>query len=343
MAGTAKLPTMDDVAQRAGVSRALVSLVMRNSPKVSRQSRLAVLEAAEALGYRPNAMARTLAQQRSQTVGVVINDLHNPFFAEVAEGVHDVAVDRGYRLLLSSAWLGVEAEHRSIEAFLEHRVDGLIVIGSMADEAVLQAAAGAVPLVVVGRDVAGVDVVINDDEVGGRLVAEHLVAAGHRDIAHITGGAGAGAMNRRRGFEAALAEAGVRARILPGDFTEEAGRRAAELLLGSGSVPTAVFGANDLTAAGCRERLEEAGLLVPGDVSVVGYDATRLARNLTSVDQHSRDMGRLAMGCVLERLGGFRTATVKHVVQPDLVVRQTTGPPATRPTRRRSAGPLPAG
>ncbi len=320
---------MDDVATEAGVSRALVSLVMRGSPKVSDKRRAAVLEAADALGYRPNAAARALAERRSNTIGVIINDLHNPFFADVVDGIHDAAVEAGYRLLMNTSWLGDEAA--ALEAFLEHRVDGIMMLGPMATTEIIQRAAKQSPLVAIGSPVPGVDSVVNDDERGGELVAQHLVDLGHDDIAHIDGGTGAGAAGRKRGFLLASEAAGLKPRVVGGDYSEEAGSRGAKKLLGTKRRPTAIFAPNDLAAIGVLDRLQSAGLQTPEDVSVVGYDDTLLASltavSLTTINQPRAEMGRVGFECVMERLDGGRKAPVAHVLSPELVVRRTTGAP----------------
>ena len=208
---------MDDVAEAAGVSRALVSLVMRGSPKVSVQRRDAVLAAAKELGYRPNAAARSLAEQRSNTIGVIINDLHNTFFADVVDGIHTQSAEHGYRLLLNAAWRRDDDEARALDSFLEYRVDAVILLGSLLEKSALVEAAKACPLVVIGADAPGIDVVVNDDERGGELAVEHLVELGHRTVAHIDGGIGAGASHRRRGFVSACAAHGLDPVILGGD------------------------------------------------------------------------------------------------------------------------------
>jgi len=330
---------MDDVASVAGVSRALVSLVMRGSPKVSERRRSAVLLAASELGYRPNAAARALAERRSNTFGVVINDLHNTFFADVADGIHDEARAHGYRVLLNAAWRRDVDEQVAIESFLEHRVDAVLLLGTRLGLPTLQEAAKAVPTVVIGSEAAGIDVVVNDDERGGELAADHLIELGHTDIAHIDGGIGAGATSRRGGFVAAVEAQGLRPTVVPGDFTDESGAAAAGQLLDLDQLPTAVFVANDLAAVAAIDRLEGAGLRVPDDISVVGYDNTAIASlshiGLTTVNQPRQAMGRVATRCALERLDGGRRAAVTHVLEPELVIRQTTAPPPTRRPRPR--------
>lgn len=334
-------PTMDDVAEAAGVSRALVSLVMRNAPNVSDKRRSAVLDAAHRLGYRPNAAARSLAERRSNTLGIVVNDLHNTFFADLVDGIHEIAQAKGFRLLLNTAWRTDTDERQAVEAFLEYRVDGVLVLGPTADGDTLRNASKNTPLVTIGSSFPGVDAVVNDDLRGGELAAEHLVNLGHRDIVHLDGGNGAGADHRREGFIGVMESMGLEVRVLPGEFTERSGHAAAAHLVESGSLPTAVFAANDLAAIGLIDALTVAGHPVPGSVSVVGYDNTRLARlrhiGLTTVHQPRVDMGRHAAEIVLDRLETGRRQAVRHVVTPDLVLRTTTAPPAVTSTRRASA------
>jgi DNA-binding LacI/PurR family transcriptional regulator len=327
-------PTLEDVASRAGVSRALVSLVMRGSTRVSAKSRGKVLAAAAQIGYRPNAMARNLASRRTHTVGLLLNDLHNPWFAEVADGVERAAAENGYRVLIASGGGGPRGEERALDSFLELRTDGVILAGPRLAAARIAAAAVDVPIVVVGRAMrtSRVDTVVNDDRFGAELVVRHLIELGHRAIAHIDGGSGAGARPRRRGYEEAMRESGLedQIRVVHGDFTDVAGVHAAQAILESGDLPTAIFAANDLAAAGVLDRLEDAGLRIPDDVSLVGYDNTFLAAlhhmSLTTVNQPRAAMGRLALVAFLERRENGRTAAARHVVPPSLVVRRTSGP-----------------
>jgi DNA-binding LacI/PurR family transcriptional regulator len=324
---------MEEVAREAEVSRALVSLVMRDSPKVSEKRRTRVLAAAHRLGYRPNAMARGLASRRTRTIGVLLNDLRNPFFAEMMDGIVEAADELDYRLLIGTGRREAAGERRAVDAFFEHRADGLLLVSPRLPLSEILAIGRSAPTVAVARPLrdAHVDSVTNDDVAGAKLAVRHLSELGHRRIAHVDGGRGAGAAARRRGYIREMERLGLEPHVVPGEFTDAAGVRAAERLLDGDPLPTAVFAANDLVAAGALDRFEDSGLRVPRDISIIGYDNTFLAAlhhmSLTTIDQPRPEIGRLALMTLVERIDGLRTDAVHHRVEPSLVVRGTTGPP----------------
>ena len=338
-------PTILDVAEEAGVSKSLVSLVMRGPDRVGSSNRTAVLEAAKKLGYRPNAAARTMVRQRSHVIGVMVSNLHNPFFADVIDGIDMAVTDAGYRAILTTGNREPERERLATATLLEMRVDGLILVSPVVHRQCAIEASHSVPTVVVGKATrtATVDSVTNDDRRGAGMIVDHLVELGHRHIAHIDGGAGAGARPRRTGYVRSMQRHGLENEIrsVKGGFTERGGSTGMWALLQDGARPTAVFVANDLAANGALEVLDAEGLAVPGDISVVGYDNTALAANhrlgLTTVDQPRHDMGRMAAGLILRKIDLGTVPTSHLVLPPKLVVRESTGPPPhhySTPTRQ---------
>src|SRR6267143_245918 len=255
-------PTIIDVARRAGLSKSVVSRVMRGERSVSPASRAAVSAAAEQLGYRANAVARSLVQRRTYNVGVMVSDLHNIFFAEVLDGLYAAAAARGYRALITTGNRDPAAERIAVEQLLELRADGVVLAGARLEADVIAAFARSVPIALVGSDVRlrEVDVVVDDDSRGAALAVEHLIGLGHRDIALIDGGHGAGDAQRRAGYESAMRRARLArvVRLEPGDFTEEGGYKGAHRLLRRGNRPTAIFASNDQSAVGALNAIEEA-------------------------------------------------------------------------------------
>ncbi|MFC9424278.1 LacI family DNA-binding transcriptional regulator [Streptomyces sp. NPDC056987] len=330
-----RTPTIRDVAVRAGVSKSLVSLVLRGADGVRPDKRRAVLDAAEELGYRPNAAARSLSERRTRTVGVLLNDVRNPWFVELLDGVNARLDDSGLRMLLADGHLNRRLGEDLTRTFTELRVDGLIAVGTLPDPGVLLTAADRVPTVVAGARepvLPAVDIVANDDVHGARLATEHLIGLGHRDIAHIAGRGAVGEL-RRRGFETTMREHGLAssAVVEQGDLTEEGGYRAAVRLLSRPRRPTAVFAANDMTCVGALSAAEESGLRVPRDLSLVGYDNTYLSQLrhlwLTTVDHAGRDVGRRAAARLLDRIAEPGRPARVDLAAPALEVRGTTAPP----------------
>lgn len=333
---SARPATIRTVAERAGVSKSLVSLVLRDSPHVSPDKRAAVRQAMDELGYRPNAIARQLTARRTQTIGVLLNDLRNPWFVDCLDGLTGVLTEHGYRCLLADARVDRRADESLLRGFLELRVDGLVLVGSMPSTPAITAAAAAVPTVVAaGRDIVlpRVDVVANDDSIGTRLAVEHLIGLGHRRIAHLAGTHRAVARLRRESYSTIMTANGLTDEIVieQCDMTEEGGYRAAVRLLRRAERPTAVCAVNDISCIGAMSAAQELGLLVPQDVSMVGYDNTSLAQVrhlwLTSVDNANIEVGRRAARALVRRMADPTLPSEEQLIRPTLRVRGSTAPP----------------
>ncbi|GAA4678381.1 LacI family DNA-binding transcriptional regulator [Pseudonocardia yuanmonensis] len=333
-------PTLETVAARAGVSKSLVSLVLRDSPKVSPARRAAVLAAIAELGYRPNAAARRLAERRSHSVGVLLNDLHQPWFADVLDGVGPVLHAEGKHMLLGDGRLDRMMDDTLTWSFLELGVDGLLVAGSGPPSAALVDVAHRLPTVAVGgRDLdmygelPSVDVVAYDDHAGAALAVGHLADLGHRTIAHLAGPPGSAGRDRTEGYEEAMRAAGLGGaiRVVRSDVSEESARHAALGLLRGPDRPTAVFAYNDMVAMGVSSAAVELGLRVPEDLSLVGFDNSGLARLraiwLTSVDGAGERIGAQAARMLVTRMAEPERAREVRLVAPALEVRGSTAPP----------------
>lgn len=320
---------LQDVADRAGVSRALVSIVVRNAPGASEATRARVMAVAAELGYRPDVNARLLARRRSRLLGVTVQ-LGHPFHADVVTSLYDCAEQRGYELALSATVPGRD-ERRAVDTLLGYRSEGLILLAGDAPEATLAAVGHRVPVVVMARRVrsTAVDVVRTADDVGvGRAVA-HLVALGHTAITHVDGRRTAGAGDRRRGYRTAMRRYRLAEQVVTGGQSEEDGARAGRQLL-DGEPPTAVICYNDRCAVGLMDVLIRAGIRVPDDISVIGFDDSHLARlshiNLTTVAQDVAEMATLTVRRLVARLeDGPAEAGRESVLPPRLVIRGSTG------------------
>jgi DNA-binding LacI/PurR family transcriptional regulator len=324
---------MRDVAARVGVSQALVSLVFRNAPGASSETRERVLQAAAELGYRPDAAAQVLRRSRSRHIGVLFT-MRQPFDVDLVDAIYPAADRHGYHVVLGALGPG-RTERTAVEELLAHRCEAMILFGPTTQVTELAEAVQQIPLVAIARRPAGdgTDVVRVADERGARLAVEHLVALGHRSIAHVDGQRLPGSVLRSRGYRQAMRRHGLddQIRILPGDHAEESGATAARELMTHGRLPTAIFASNDRCAHGVLVALLRAGVNVPGDVSVVGFDDSGLARlsfiDLTSVRQDVDRMAEHAVEAIIERLDRGRTTPRDIVLDPTLVIRGTTGAP----------------
>jgi DNA-binding LacI/PurR family transcriptional regulator len=310
----------------------LVSIVFRGVDGASDATRQRVLEAAAELGYRPDSLAQGLRRNRSRALGVLFS-LRRPFEVELVENMYPVARQLGYDLLLGPFTPG-RGQDAVVDELLGYRCAGLVVVGPELHARDLEPLAEEVAVVEVGRGVTRgpVDVIRNDDAIGVRQAVGHLVALGHRAIAYVDGGPNPGADQRRDGYRTAMTDHGLETeiRVVPGGYTEDEGADAAEILL-SESPPTAVIACNDPCAIGILDAVLRAGVAVPGDLSVVGYDDSRFGRlpgiDLTSVRQDIPKMARLAVRAVVERLDKPNRKPRDTALPPKLVVRGTTALP----------------
>ena len=328
--------SIKQVAAAADVSVTTASRALSGHGRVGAATRERVVEAATRLGYEPSALARGLSGKPTATIAVLVPDITNPFFPEVVRGAQEVADRLRHVLLLGQTADDVERTLDLLGQMRRRRVDGLVLVGGRipaADAAVLLSG---LRVVNIDREIAlpGVSVVGSDHRAGGRLATEHLIGLGHRRIACLAGPLDlAVARQRRAGYDDAIEAAGLPARpdlVVEADFDEVGGRRAAETLLARGAGFTGLVAANDLAAFGALRALAEAGLRVPDDVSVVGFDDIRLAsylgRGLTTVRQQTASIGRLAAELLIDP---DRTSAEgdRHLLDVDLVVRGTTARP----------------
>jgi len=323
---------MQDVADLAGVSRSLVSLVFQGADNVSETRRNAVLEAAAQLGYRPNRLARNLATGQSMTVGVVVDDLQNPYFSTMFDGLERQLGSAGYQVILAN---GARDSGRTIHAattFTDLQVDGLVLVAPRGPEEPLVQLGERMPTVLVARplDSAVVDSVRVDERLGSRLAVEHLVRLGHRKIVHIDGGAGAAADDRTAGYVNAMAELGLAANVdvLAGEFTHEAGTKAAVALAARPHMPTAVFAGNDLIASGLWMQLTTTGYTIPDELSLIGFDDSSVLGlgdvGLTTIRQPFDRIGARAAELLLGRIDEPARASVHEALPPSLIERSST-------------------
>lgn len=328
-------PTLEDVARAAGVSRALVSIVMREAPGASEETRARVLQVAEEIGYRPDARARLLARSDSRLLGVVyrVDALHH---ADLLAVIYDEVEAAGYELILSGRTEHHD-ERKAVDALLDYRCDAVLLLGPDLPDASINSYARIVPLVSLGRRIPGaigrIDCVRSNEDDGIRAAVEHLAALGHRDIIHVDGGAGTISADRRKAYRATMTALGLRdhVHVLTGDARREGGVRAADALLAMDPRPTAVVCFNDETALGLMRALVRKGYSVPGDVSVVGYDGSRLSklavRELTTVRQDVEGLSRLAVRKAVERLASGNAEPTDSVLPAVLIEGETTAAP----------------
>jgi LacI family transcriptional regulator len=334
--------TMKRIAGELGVSITTVSKVLNNRADISEATRSRVLAKVEELGYRRNAVARSLSLRRSHTLGIVIPDLMHSFFVEIIAGIEPVASVRGYGLLLCSSSENPDKEQSELEMLRSRQVDGIVLAsahGSGTTEMLQQLTKQGTALVMIDRDdhpSVKCHRVLTDDEQVGQLATSHLLDLGRRAIAHIGGPAIVHAKRRERGWREALRARGIKPSedwIVRGGFMESEGYRAMKRLLTVRPKIDAVFAANDPSAIGAMKAMWEAGLRVPEDVAVVGVGDIALGDllrvPLTTVGWSRKDQGRHAAELLLNGLDDDPTSEPQRIIiPPRLIVRESSG--ATR-------------
>ena len=328
--------TLHEVARRAGVSAMTVSRVVNGRVRVDSETRQRVEEAIQALNYIPNRIARGLISQKTQTIGIIVPDIVNPFFAPVVRGAESAARKAGYRVLLCNSEGDLRLEREYIEDLVAHRVEGLLLApaSDRSRSSVLSLLRGGFPLVLIDRALpdADCDLIVSDNVQGARRLIEHLIAIGHREIAHVSDAEDTSTGRERlRGYREALEAAGIPFQpelVIRTTVDRIGGYRAAQEILARDSLPTAIFAVNNMTAVGTMEALRERNLSVPKDMGLVCFDDVEhlavLSPILTVIDQPAETFGSLGVQLLLERMTGKANSRPRRIIlQTDLIVRQS--------------------
>jgi LacI family transcriptional regulator len=337
MAHNGMQPTIQDVADHAGVSRATVSRVLNNNPRVADELRERVLASVQALGYQPNRAARRLRANSSDVLGLIIPDIENPLFISIVRGVEDAAYEHQMNVVLCNTDDNPDKQRNYLEVLQAERVAGFIIVPNHEDDGGIlnKVRQSGTPIVLLDRLVSdfSTDAVKADNLHGAHVAIQHLVNLGHRRIAFIAGlqyitpG-----QERLQGYVAAMQAAGREidpALIMVGDFKLESGYELTRQLMTSSNPPDAIFAANGLMTMGALRALHEMSIQIPGDVALVGFDdmpwAADLNPPLTVVAQPAYDLGQQAVQLLLRRINQPDASYSVVTLQPRLIVRESCG------------------
>ena len=331
------MATMKQVAEKARVSTTTVSHVINNTRVVSEDARERVLSVIQELRYIPSAVARSLKNDKTQTLGMMIPNNSNPYFAEVIQGIEDESFRLGYNIILCNSYDDPKKQAAYTRVLMEKRIDGLILVSSGIDLELTQLLADeAIPKVLVDREVPGVaaDFIEADHEQGGYLATKYLLDLGHRRIACVSGPKTLlPSGDRVSGYLRALKEAGIEPDsdyLAHSDFTSQGGFSAFQQLLALPHPPTAIFASNDLMAIGGLCAAQQAGMRIPEELSVVGYDDIALASfstpPLTTIAQPKYEIGVLTARVLVNRIVNAELPFRREMLQTELIMRQSTGP-----------------
>lgn len=327
--------TIYDVAEKAGVSISTVSRVINNTGRISKKTKKKVLEVIESLGYQPSLVASALTGKRTRTIGLIIPDVANPFFAEIARRVEDRGRELGFNLLMCNTENNPDTEEMYLSLLKQKSVDGIIIGTTTKNHAVLKGLLQEqLPIALIAQDIPEltIDVVSVDDFLGGYQATSHLVSLGHKKIAIMLGNLSRTSDKYRlQAFRQVLEENGLdfdEQLVLQTDYSLEDGKRAALELLSSPHRPTAIFACFDFLAIGVYQAAKALGLHIPNDLSVVGFDNTILASivdpPLTTIAQPIDEMGRQVMDLLVREIEGEKSTKQRVILPPELIVRDST-------------------
>jgi LacI family transcriptional regulator len=329
---------MQDVAERAGVSVTSVSHVINQTRIVSNELRERVLVAMNELGYQPNDLARSLRRKETYTIGVIVTNSADPFFAEVTRGIEDTCFEQGYNIILCNSDSDLDKELFHTTVLTKKRVDGILFLaaGGQSTTHIGTVYEQGTPLVVVDRYIPAmaVDMVLINNAYGGWLATRHLIELGHHRIGCISGPSDITlSAERVTGYRQALQEAGLptdESLIIRGNFQYESGFESAQYLLAQPKPPTAIFACNDLMAIGAINAAIKCGRQVPAQLSIVGFDDIRMAGYinplLTTIAQPKYEMGTIATTMLLDRIHTQDMPPRQKLLDTRLVVRESTAP-----------------
>jgi DNA-binding LacI/PurR family transcriptional regulator len=333
-------PTIKDIATLAGVTPTTVSLALNGNPRISIETRDRISKIAKQLRYVPNYMARGLVGSQSKTLGLVITSMLNPFYPELSKGIEDKALELGYTVILCSTTHDHGLQGRYIDLLRSRGVDGVVFASvEVNDPDIKPLLDDGFPFVLVNRKLGNrrldrkTDWVVLDNFAGGYMAMQHLLRLGHRRIAVITGPMTVStALERTKGARQAMVDAGLPldpALVVQCDFSTERAYEETRKLLARPSRPTAMFSQTDHMALGVREAVYEAGLRIPEDVALVGFDNIAAGAlhgvELTTISQKIYEMGTMAIDLLCKRIGKPSAPTSQVVLEPEIVIRRSCG------------------
>lgn len=336
-----KKPTIKDIAKMAKVSPTAVSMVLNDRPRIGEGTRKRILRIAKGLHYQPNFVARSLVMKRSHTLGVIITTILNPFYPELARGIEDRALELGYNIILYSTHYDLKLEKYYIDMLRSKGVDGIIFSSvEVNDPNIKTLIDDRFPFILVNRRIHNrflerkVDYIVLDNISGGYMAMEHLYELGHRRIGIIAGGLNIStAVERTEGARNLLRDYGLRddpKLMMECHFSKELAYQATKKFLSMKSLPTAIFAENDYMALGSREAILEAGLRIPEDMALVGFDdiITSALRGveMTTVSQKKYEMGSLAVKILIDKIqNGAPSMVHQTILEPELIIRKSCG------------------